>query len=544
MPNYQVLDEVDRKSCIANLAAFMNAAWHIVEPGRPIVWNWHLDAICKHLEAIRDGLILNSLFTVPPGTTKSRAAGVYWLAHTWIKQPHLKFMFVGNSQTMAYDTSIECRRLLESDWYRHNFGIQWTLADDQNTKGMYLNSQGGHRAALGIGSSVTGKKGDIICVDDANDAEKVESAADRKRVIRRYENAIWDRVIDFATGRRVIIGQRTHVDDLIGHLKRQGGYFELRIPEEFDPSQRYTSPIGWTDPRSVKGELLRPHSLPAKLARQRKRSNLMSWQAKHNQEPRSREGIRFKKAWLDAHRWVYDNDGEHILVKRNGIVIERFHPRTCVAIYGTADGASSTKTSADWTVISAWIITPKRHLIWLGCRRIQSEIPEQPEILQEEYQKHSMSWCDIESVFANVALYQFAARTGITVNPVNPMSLDKLARATPAIIVAEAGELFLPEDEQAEAIDFPIDAVVDELVSFTGDPKQDEHDDVIDTLSYAVRRRAEFAVPISTNVGAPVPAPTPADGVGRDPQLSPGFRGGMPHAGAPMVGGTSWHGRR
>jgi hypothetical protein len=35
--------------------------------------------------------------------------------------------------------------------------------------------------------------------------------------------------------------------------------------------------------------------------------------------------------------------------------------------------------------------------------------------------------------------------------------------------------------------DYPWDAVEAELLAFTGDEKVDEHDDVVDTLSYAVK---------------------------------------------------------
>jgi predicted phage terminase large subunit-like protein len=58
---------------------------------------------------------------------------------------------------------------------------------------------------------------------------------------------------------------------------------------------------------------------------------------------------------------------------------------------------------------------------------------------------------------------------------------DKLQRATKAIILAESGRLYLPESAAWLA-----DAKA-ELVRFTGDPKQDAHDDIVDTLSEACK---------------------------------------------------------
>lgn len=525
-------------ACRKSLARFMREAWHVVEPGRNYVHGWHIPAMALHAEGVSWGAIRDMLVTIPPGTSKSRLFGVYWPAWHWLTDPATRFLFFSNAEETADETSLECRRLVESPWYRLNFGITWALQDDQNTKGYYQTTVGGSRQALGINSRATGKKGDIVCVDDANDAEKVESAAERKRVINRYDKAIHDRVIDFSTGRHVVIGQRTHEDDLIGHLKRQGGWFELCIPEEYDPARRFTSPVGWTDPRTQPGALLRPHQFTAERARRMRRNNLLLYQAKHLQAPRNPAGIRFKRAWLDARRWTRDPDGTHVIL-RDDRGTYRFHPGRLgeggvLARFGTADSAASTKRSADYTVISSWAVTHRFDLVWLGCRRVREEIPEQPAIVAEEYRRFDLQWVCVEAVFANVALYQLAARSNMVVRRVDPAGSDKLAHATPAIILAEAGRLYLPDEDTAVAEDFPIDAVVEELTSFTGDPKVDKHDDVIDTLSYAVDERNHLDRPGGQSGGAAVPVPQPGAGVGRPVEV--------PRLGRPPA--TSWHGRQ
>ena len=64
-----------------------------------------------------------------------------------------------------------------------------------------------------------------------------------------------------------------------------------------------------------------------------------------------------------------------------------------------------------------------------------------------------------------------------------PAGLDKLAHAQGAIIEAEQGRLWLPAKDAVP--DFPIDTVLSQLLQFTG-TKADAHDDIVDTLSYAV----------------------------------------------------------
>ena len=34
-----------------DLAEFSRQAWPVLEPGTPLEWNWHLDAICAHAQA-------------------------------------------------------------------------------------------------------------------------------------------------------------------------------------------------------------------------------------------------------------------------------------------------------------------------------------------------------------------------------------------------------------------------------------------------------------------------------------------------------------
>jgi hypothetical protein len=468
-----------------HLADFVRAAWPIVEPGRPLIWGWHLDAICEHLEAVSCGQILNLIISIPPGTTKSRTAAVFWSAWDWLNIPNLRWLVISNSENLATRDSLACRRLVESDWYQQHYPDAPKLTTDQNVKTWYENNQTGHRQSMGISATVTGKKGDRIVVDDANDAEKVESEAERKMVNGRWDNAIYDRVIDFKKGQRVVIGQRTHRNDLIGHIKETSTEFEeLCIPEEFEPARKYFTSIGWTDPRTKEGEWLRPEQFgQVQKENAVKRLGTIGYRAKHQQDPQSKDGYRFKRKWFRYWR----QDGDSILLDDGtSAKPERFLPSKRTR-FGTADGAASAKTSADYTAISSWVTSPRHDLVWLGCRREQVEIPDQPDVLAEEYKKYGMAWCGVEAVMGNVALYQHARRTSMVIKKLDPDGKDKLTRATPAIVFVESGRLWLPEPELAARIGFPLDAVLAELTAFTGDDKVDEHDDIVDNLSFAVK---------------------------------------------------------
>ena len=497
------------------LADFIRAAWPQVEPGRPLVWGRHLDAMCEHLEAVTAGQIQNLVIEIPPGCTKSRLVGVFWPCWEWLRAPETRWLFFSNSDDLATRESLACRRLWEGDWAATHYPDAVRITTDQNTKTWYENERAGHRHALSIGANATGKKADRLVVDDANDAEKVQGAANRTAVNSRWDNAIYDRVIDFKASSRVLVGQRTHRDDLIGHVKAAGSVDVLTIPEQFERARRTTTSIGWTDWRRDDGEFLRPDQFgPAEAEQAKRRLGSMGYRAKHQQDPQSPEGVLFKAAWL-ARRWRRDPDSPDLVVLDDERGPYRFN-LAAAERFLTADGAASARTSADPTVICAWAVTPRGDLLWLDCRRHWAEIPDQSKLLADAAAAHHPKAVGVEAVASNRGLFQFAQRLGLAAVPMTPSGLDKLSHAQGGLIHAEQGQLWLPDP--AAAPTFPFDAVLSELLAFTG-TAADAHDDIVDTLSYAVDLKPRFCRPagptvlpavIPTARGTPVFRPTPA----------------------------------
>jgi len=102
-----------------------------------------------------------------------------------------------------------------------------------------------------------------------------------------------------------------------------------------------------------------------------------------------------------------------------------------------------------------------------------------PELLKV-WDQYGPQFIVIEGGGTQKAVVQLARRTRAIVQEyIPPPGHDKLVRAMRGIVLAESGRLWLPKGalwrEVAEA----------ELVRFTGDEKQDSHDDIVDTLSMA-----------------------------------------------------------
>src|SRR5258708_1224194 len=101
-----------------SLDRFVKAAWQYVE-AISYIDNWHIEAICRHLQAVTAGLIPKLLVNVPPGTSKSLLTCVFWPAWEWTRDPTVRWFFASYDQRLSTRDSERCRTLIESQWYHH-----------------------------------------------------------------------------------------------------------------------------------------------------------------------------------------------------------------------------------------------------------------------------------------------------------------------------------------------------------------------------------------------------------------------------------------
>lgn len=301
--------QVDSVYLSRNFADFLREAWHVIEPSTALEWGPHLDAICLHLEAVARSLdriwnagdvIRNLVVTIPPGCTKSITIMVAFPAWVWTWRPGTRFLCASNDADLAIRDAVACRRLIESDWYKERWAHVFQLTSDQNTKGWYENSRRGYRSTTTVGSKVVGKKGDILLVDDPNDANQVKSLANRKSVVEWWGQGFYNRVNNPKKGCRIVVGQRTHVDDLQGNIINGGKFVHLNLPEEYDPARHCKTPI-WEDWRTEAGQLLRPDRFGPDQITETKHPSVLGargYESQHNQNPRLADGDKFKREWF------------------------------------------------------------------------------------------------------------------------------------------------------------------------------------------------------------------------------------------------------
>lgn len=236
----KALDNARKGRSQLSLYYFVQFAWSVLEPGRPFVGGWHIEAICEHLEAVSRGEIPRLLMNVPPGFMKSLTTCVFWPSWEWgpLNLPALRYLFFSYNADLTIRDNRRARQLLESPGYRRLWGDQFQLSGDQNAKVKFDNDHSGYRLATSIGGSSTGWRGDRVVLDDPHSVKEAESEAKREEARLFFTETLPTRMSDPAKSSIVVIMQRVHQHDISGLiLTRDLGYEHLNLPMEFEPKR-------------------------------------------------------------------------------------------------------------------------------------------------------------------------------------------------------------------------------------------------------------------------------------------------------------------
>lgn len=305
-------EDLDRELLPRDLRLYLPDAWCRALPAStPFVHNWHHDAIAEHLQAVSLGEIRQLIISVAPRHTKSWITCVFWPTWHWTRWPETQWVFGAYGMDLATRDAVYSRRLMADPWYVARFacrcdrakaaqggqmheawckGFRWTT--DQNVKTLYENDRGGRRLTASVEAGTTGQGGDILVLDDPIDIMKAASEQVRKNAHSYVDQVFLGRRNDPATSRVVVIAQRTHHEDVTGHLLAEGGWEHLCLPTEYEvPPQVEVTSIGWRDPRTKPDELLWPGRYTlAVVANEKIVKGPYGYSAQHQQRPSPIEG--------------------------------------------------------------------------------------------------------------------------------------------------------------------------------------------------------------------------------------------------------------
>ena len=451
---------LDQSLARDSLSEFVRQAWHIIEPTTPLLWNWHLDAICEHLEAVANADLFRLIVNLPPRSGKSLLTSVLWPAWVWTKQPSTRWLCASYSASLAVKFSIDRRTVITSQWYQERWPVH--LAGDQNQKQEFMNDTRGHMIATSPSGTATGKGGEIIIADDLQNPEMSESEAERRNVIRFFDETLSTRLDDKRHGRIVVIQQRTHQADLTGHLLEQGGWTLLCLPAEFERRTVISLPRTGRSIVKQEGDLLWPEREGrAELAAAKHRLGSFGYASQYLQNPIARGGNLFKEKWFGTYREIPKFDA----------LVQSWD---CAFKTGRASDYSACVTigHVDWSEGSS-AVAPGYYLVHAWRGRVEfAELKRQALALYEQYQPNDVL---IEDAASGQSLLQELRTTLLPISGVKPDG-DKFARAASITPAMEGGHFWL-----LEGAPWSDDYLV-EMTAFPGGA----HDDFVDATVQAL----------------------------------------------------------
>lgn len=502
-----VIEELETRQAEESLSEFMRQAWRIVEPKTPLTWNWHLDAINEHLEAITWGHLQYLIVNAPPRNTKSSGVAVFWPAWEWIHKPEMRTLSITGVSRLATRDAVNTRTIIKSEWFQRRWGHRFRLVGDQNVKTYYVNNVRGSRRAASLDTDVVGEGGDRLSVDDPISLADADNAAELQRVNHRWDTELFSRVNNPKRSAKVITMQRVADNDLCGHVKDQHDWTHLVLPTEFEAKHRCrtfffrddvrydknertgrrervvirTRKVEWADPRSKEGELLNPDRFGPREVQTLKGQGNVVYQSQQQQRPISQLGTIVKRA-----DWRYY---AHDLTKPLPGVTD---------IILSIDPSLKAKQSNDPWVMHAWAKRAKlAHYFLLNGDRGRFEYDDALrrirglyDWLQEMYPKAA-----IVTLIENTAAGPEAiADLRDQIPGVIPQNVDtdkerRLRVVSPAFA---SHNVWVPGVALADGSNYDagrtpiwVQYLVDEVVAF---PRSHVNDDQVDTTTQAIRR--------------------------------------------------------
>src|SRR6202030_147288 len=211
-----------------DLGYFAERCFYDLNPQAAFLSNWHLEVIAAKLTAVREGKIRRLIINLPPRHLKSLMASIAFPAWCLGHDPSAQFLSVSYAQDLADKLARDCRAIMMSPWYRQIFPTR--LAPHRQAVQEFITTRQGYPLATSTGGVLTGRGADIILIDDPLKPEEALSDAQRRAANDWYDHTLYSRQNDKCRSAIVMIMQRLHEDDPVGHVLAQEPWEVLSFP--------------------------------------------------------------------------------------------------------------------------------------------------------------------------------------------------------------------------------------------------------------------------------------------------------------------------
>jgi predicted phage terminase large subunit-like protein len=438
----------------SDLGFFAQRCFSELNPQAAFAPNWHLEIIAAKLTAVREGKIRRLIINLPPRHLKSSMASIAFPAWCLGHDPSAQILCVSYAQDLADKLARDCRSIMTSPWYRRIFPTR--LAPHRQAVQEFITTRQGYRLATSTGGVLTGRGADIILIDDPLKPEEALSDAQRKAANEWYDHTLYSRLNDKRHGAIVIIMQRLHEDDLVGHVLAQEPWEVLSFPAIAEADEVHAIETIW-GPRSFRrrqGEALHPDREPLEvLDRIRRTIGEYNFAGQYQQSPAPLGGGLVKAEWF----------------KRYGEKDRLEHFDRIVQSWDTANKATEL---SDFSVCTTWGVKGK-NLYLLGLFRRRLEYPALKRAVREQLSLFGANEVLIEDKASGTQLIQELIDEGCHGVTRYEPTCEKIMRLHAQTAVIENGFVHIPETAPW------LEEYLHELTVF---PKG-KHDDQVDSTA-------------------------------------------------------------
>lgn len=456
------MGRVLRKVIATDFMSFVRKSFHELNPDTPFADNWHLEAIAHHLEQVRTGAIRRLIITMPPRSLKSISASVAFPAYIHGHDPTREVICVSYAQDLAAKLHNDYRAVLNATWYKATFP-NTRISPAKDTESETLLTGRGSRLATSVGGVLTGRGGQYIIIDDPLKPGDAYSETKRQAVDAWFSSTLVSRLNDKQTGAIVIVTQRLHVDDLVGHILDTSGedWTVLNLPA-IAPRNAFIQIGPGRVHKIMQGDLLHARREPQAVLDGLRRdlgSDLFS--AQYLQEPVPAGGLMFKRNWVESARYetLPDYDSNDIIQ--------------------SWDTASKTGPQNDWSVCTTWLEQDDNYYL-IDVFRDRVDYPALRKKAVELGLKYSPRLVLVEDTNIGTALAKGLKSSGLRASAV-AVTQGKEARASVVTAHFEGGLVHLPRKahwlSEYEA----------ELFAFPGGRHDDQVDSTVQALAHNIR---------------------------------------------------------
>ena len=386
-----------------DLMSFIERSFYELNPRTSFSRSPHIEVMASRLEACRQGKAKRLVVNQPPRSLKSHAVSVAFPAWLLGHNPAMQIICASYGQELADKHARDCRTVMSSAFYRRLFP-QTRLSPEKQSVNDFITTTQGFRMSTSVGGVLTGRGADLIILDDPLKPDEALSETRRNTVNEWYDNTLLSRLNSKETGVIIVVMQRLHQDDLVGHVREQEDWEVVSFPAiaEEDEVHLIESPLGRRCWQRKAGEVLQPKRESVVTLRGiRQTIGEYNFASQYQQNPMPLGGAIVKAEWLKYYE-------------------PRALPSGFSCVLQSWDTANKSGELNDFSVCTTWGATGDTYYL-LDVFRQRLNYPDLKRGVQQEASRHRADIVLIEDKASGTQLIQDLKVEGICgIRPYDP----------------------------------------------------------------------------------------------------------------------------